>query len=113
MKAGILLFFKLPLSWWLRGKESTCQCRRHGFDPWVRKTPWRRKCQSTPVFSLGKAHEQRSLVGYSPWGRKKVKLDLATKPQQQTVMVGQVSGSLDRYVIIQAHISDSTWSKLP
>ena len=29
------------------GKESTCQCRRHrrrGFDPWVGKTPWRRKC---------------------------------------------------------------------
>ena len=26
-------------------KEPTCQCRRHkrpGFDPWVRKTPWRR-----------------------------------------------------------------------
>ena len=27
------------------GKEPTCQCRRckrHGFDPWVRKIPWRR-----------------------------------------------------------------------
>ena len=22
---------------WLSGKESTCKCRRHGFDPWVRK----------------------------------------------------------------------------
>ena len=30
------------------GKESTCQCRRsrkHGFDPWVGKIPWRRKWQ--------------------------------------------------------------------
>ena len=30
------------------GKESACQCRRwkrHGFDPWVRKIPWRRKWQ--------------------------------------------------------------------
>ena len=27
------------LSWWLSGKESTCQCRRHGFDPWVSKIP--------------------------------------------------------------------------
>ena len=27
------------LSWWLRGKESTCQCRRHGFQPWLGKTP--------------------------------------------------------------------------
>ena len=25
------------------GKESACQCRRLGFDPWVRKIPWRRK----------------------------------------------------------------------
>ena len=23
---------------WLSGKESTCQCRRHGFDPWSGKT---------------------------------------------------------------------------
>ena len=25
------------LPWWLSGKESTCQCRRHGFDPWSGK----------------------------------------------------------------------------
>ena len=25
------------LPWWLSGKESTCQCRGHGFDPWSRK----------------------------------------------------------------------------
>jgi len=41
------------------------QCRRLGFDPWVRKIPWRRKWQPTPVFSPGKSHGQRSLVGYS------------------------------------------------
>ena len=27
----------LGLTWWVGGKESTCQYRRHGFDPWVRK----------------------------------------------------------------------------
>ena len=51
------------------GKESTCQGRRHkrhGFDPWIRKIPWRRK--PTPVFLLGKFYGQRSLVGYSSWG---------------------------------------------
>ena len=58
------------LTQWLHGKESTCQCRRRGFDPWVRKIPWRRKWQPTPVFLPGRSHEQRSLVGYSPWGRK-------------------------------------------
>ena len=24
--------------WWLSGKESACQCRRCGFNPWSRKT---------------------------------------------------------------------------
>ena len=33
------------LPWWLSGKESTCQCRSHRFDPWLRKVPWRRKWQ--------------------------------------------------------------------
>ena len=39
-----------------RGVESTCPCRRPkrlGFDPGVRKIPWRRKGQPTPVFLLG------------------------------------------------------------
>ena len=31
------------LPWWLSSKESTCQFRKPGFDPWVGKIPWRRK----------------------------------------------------------------------
>ena len=41
-----------------------------GFNPWVRKIPWRRKLQPTPVFLPGKSYGQRSQAGYSPWGRK-------------------------------------------
>ena len=51
-------------------KNSPCQCRRHkrrGFDPWVKKIPYRRTWQPTPVFLPGKFHGQRSLAGYSPW----------------------------------------------
>ena len=40
------------------------------FNPWVRKIPWRRKWQPTPVFLPGDSHGWRSLVGYSPGGRK-------------------------------------------
>ena len=36
----------------------------------VGKIPWRRKWQPTPVLLPGKSHGQRSLVGYSPWGRQ-------------------------------------------
>ena len=52
------------------GEESTCQCRtykRHGFDPWVGKIPWRRKWQPTPVVLPGESHGWRSLAGYSLW----------------------------------------------
>ena len=38
------------------GKESTCQCRRLGFNSWVRNIPWRRKWPPTPVFLPGKSH---------------------------------------------------------
>ena len=43
---------------------------RPRFDPWVRKIPWRKKWQPSPVLLPGKFHGWRSLVGYSPWGRK-------------------------------------------
>ena len=65
-------------------EESACQCRRCGFDPWVGKIPWRRKWQPTPVFLPGKSHGQRSLAGYSPWGCKRVRHNLATKHQMPT-----------------------------
>ena len=55
------------------GKEPTSQCRRHkilGFDPRVRKIPWRRAWQPTLVFLLEESHGQRSLAGYPPEGQR-------------------------------------------
>ena len=43
------------------------------FDPWVRKIPWKRAWQPTPVFLPGESHGQRSLVGYSPQGPQRVR----------------------------------------
>ena len=40
--------------------------------PWVPKIPWRWKWQPTAVFLPGEFHGQRSLMGYSPWGRKEL-----------------------------------------
>ena len=65
--------YNMGLPWWLRGKETACQCKRckrWGFDPWVRKIPWRRTWQPTPVSLPGESHEQRSMAGYSPWDCK-------------------------------------------
>ena len=55
--------------------------------PGFRKTPWSRKWQPIPAFLPGKAHGQRSLVGYSPWGRKELDMTEATKQQQQRFSV--------------------------
>ena len=44
------------------------QCRRHTFDLWVWKIPWRRKMATTPELLPGKSDGWRSLVGCSPWG---------------------------------------------
>ena len=52
------------------GKSICLQCRRPRFDPWVRKIPWRRQWQPTPVLLPGKSHGWRSVVGCNPWGRK-------------------------------------------
>ena len=59
------------IEWWYQdltgGARGKCRrCKRCRFDPWVRKIPWRRKWQPTPVFLPGESHGQRSLAGYSP-----------------------------------------------
>ena len=48
------------------GGEPTCHCRRQirgRFHPWVRKFPWRRAGQPTPVFLPRESHAHSSLVG--------------------------------------------------
>ena len=65
------------------GKESSCQCRRsrrQGFDPWVRKIPWRKKQLPNLVFLPGKSQGQRSMENSSPWDHT----DLDTTEQLST-----------------------------
>ena len=57
------------------GKESACQCRRRkrcGFDPWVRKIPWKRKCQPTPGFLPENFHEQEKPEVLQSMGTRRV-----------------------------------------
>ena len=53
--------------------------KRHRFDPWFGKILWRRAQQPTPVFLPGESHGQRSLVGYSPKGRKELNITKVTR----------------------------------
>ena len=66
---SVIMFCEL--SWWLSGKESACQSRRHGFDPWIWKIPWGRKGQPTPVFLPGKSVD-RSAAGYLSMGSQEL-----------------------------------------
>ena len=53
----------------ISGKESAFQCRRHkrhGFDPWVKKIPWRRTHQPTAIFLPRESAGQSSLPGCGP-----------------------------------------------
>ena len=45
--------------------------RDSGLIPGLRRSPGRQQRQPTLVFLPGESHGQRSLVDYSPWGRKK------------------------------------------
>ena len=57
------------------GKELNCQCRRcerHGYNPWVRKIPWKRAQQPTSVFLSGECDGWRSLAAYGPQGHKEL-----------------------------------------
>ena len=51
-----------------------------GYIPFI-VVIWRRKCQPTPIFFPGISCGQRTLVGYSLWGHRRVRHDLATKQQ--------------------------------
>ena len=68
-----------------------CQCRRCGFDPWVRKIPWRKKWQLDPVFLPGKSHGQMSLAGNSPMGR--TESDTTQRQSRQARSIGNLCSS--------------------
>ena len=54
------------------GQVSAYNAGDPGSNPWVWKISWRRKWQPTTVFLPGKSHGWRTLLGYSPWGRKEL-----------------------------------------
>ena len=65
---------RLPqwLSWLKNLPASTGHAGNEGSIPCVWKIPWRREWLTSPLFLPGESHGQRSLVGYSPWGRKEL-----------------------------------------
>ena len=74
-------------------------------DPWVGKIPWRRAWQPTLVFSPGEFHGQRSLAGYSPWGRKESDLTEQLKISLSSWFSVSNPGPFFIFPYIEAHIT--------
>ena len=62
----------------LSGKESSCQCKRHRFDPWVRNIPWGKKWQPTPGFLLENPRYWGTWLA-APWGTQKNQKQLSNQ----------------------------------
>ena len=68
----------------------------------IRKIPWRRKCQPTPVFLPGEFHGQRILAGYSPWGHKELDTtERLSLPYSSSKCLGLLDGILSAAPHIQ------------
>ena len=67
--------------------ESTCNIVGTGKVPESGRSWWR-QWQPTPVFLSGESHGQRSLVGYSPWGHKKMDTTERLSMHMHTYLAG-------------------------
>ena len=75
---------KVRLPCWLSGKESACQCKRHSFDPWVGKIPWRRAWHPAQCSSL-KNPVDREPGGLQSTGSQRAGHDWVTEQKQRKV----------------------------
>ena len=61
-------------------------------ETWVQSLGWEDSLEEgmashSSILARGESHEQRSLVGYSPWTRRRVRHNLVTKQQQQQALI--------------------------
>ena len=98
------------LPWWLSGKKSTCPCRRHGFDPWVRKIPWWREWLLTPVFLPGESHGQRSLGGLQFMGVPKESDTTEQLNNNNERVLELLALLISRGLLVVTDLSDLLWA---
>ena len=84
----------LGFPWWHRWQRIHLHWGRPGFDPWVRKIPWRRLWQPIPVF----------LPGESPWTEKPGGLQYMGLQR-----VGHNWGTNTFFNIVESYLSFCDW----
>ena len=70
VQSSVRILRVFPVVQWKRICLQYMRHQRHRFNRCIRKIPWRRKWQPTPVFLPGESHGKRSLARYSLWGHK-------------------------------------------
>ena len=107
---------------WQRIHLPSRRRKRLSFDPWVRKIPWRRKCQLTPVFLLGKSQTEE-FGGLQSVGSQRVRHDWAAAAAAKSLQScptlcdpidssppgSAVPGILQARILEWVAISFSTW----
>ena len=87
--------------------------KRRGFDPWIRKIPWKKAWQPTPVFLPGKFNGQRSLAGCSPWGCKEwdttKQLSTHTYPKQLSACTHTHKHTHNSQTLNKSHFNFIIW----
>ena len=64
------------LPWWVSSKEPACQCRRHGFDPWVGRCPGKEMATHSLAWRIPWTQEP---CGLQPIGFQRVWHDILTE----------------------------------
>jgi len=73
---------------------NTGDIRDAGSTPGLGRFPWRREWLPTLIFLPGEFHGQRSLVGYSPWGRKEL---------------DRTEHEIPEFQVSQSHLMNTEW----
>ena len=95
---------QIGLPWWLSGKESACQCRRHRFNPWTGKIPYTVAQLSSSLNYWGESHSvmSDSLQPYSPWHSPGWNTGVGRLSLLQGIFLIQVSHDTGRFFTSRA-----------
>ena len=97
LKDLLYVYFIQGLPWWI-SKESACSAEDAGLI-WVRKVPWRRASQPTPVFLPRESQGQKSLEGYSLKGHKESDMTEATEHARIPHIILTIIDTTDKQII--------------
>ena len=81
----------MGLPWWLSAKESPANAG-DGVGSLGQEDPLEKEMATCSSILAGESHGQGSLKGYSPWGCKRVRQDLATEQQPQIYWISVFRG---------------------